>query len=159
MLKSPESTLAQEMEAFKKEKQAKETLKSMSPEELKNKIKDYEVIVGLGDNLSIETDVERQAMSKRRIALKLLGDKGLDIIEGHMKTYNGKIVGFADLESIMMDLEEEIEKSKDKKQIEELKVRYARARKLLDSLSRWLENEKEREDAQFLIEESEDKSL
>lgn len=144
-----EDSLRGQFKEYEKEKKEKESLKGMSPEKLKKVIIKYGEIMGMNDpKIDINTIEKRKAMSKRRFALGELGNEGLDMIEEEMKTKNGKIIAFSDLEVIIARLEDSLDlgKHNEKKQLQ-LETLLLRAKKILDKLTAEYEAENKEEAA------------
>ncbi|MCX6743135.1 MAG: hypothetical protein NT116_02755, partial [Candidatus Parcubacteria bacterium] len=89
-------------EGLARKESDQDNLEDLSPEELRKIIDKNEKIMGFNKpGYSIDNIVKRKALTNRRIALGILGDEGLDIIEKLLDTDSGKITGYADVEFLM----------------------------------------------------------
>jgi hypothetical protein len=143
---APNSSLVKR-EVLTKSESSKDNLENLSPEKLKKIINDCEKIMGFDrPGFLIDNELKRKALRKRRIALGILGDEGLDIIEKLLATESGKITGYADVEFLMAhgkkSLESYEEDSDDPRKLE-LEESLKKARMLQDKILEEIREDKE----------------
>ena len=145
------SSLVKREALIKKDESARDYFEKLSPEELKVIIEDAEKKMGFDEpGFSINSEIKRKALRKRRIALGILGDEGLDRIEKLLETPSGKITGYSDVEFLIAHGRKSLEsykKSSDDPRKLELEKLMKRAEILQDKILQKIREDREKEAA------------
>ena len=141
------SSLVKREALIKRDESEKDYFEKLSPEELKTIIKDAEKEMGFDEpGFSINSEMKRKALRKRRIALGILGDEGLDRIEKLLETPSGKITGYSDVEFLIAHGRKSLEtykRSSDDPRKLELEKLIKRAENLQDKIIEDIRAERE----------------